>query len=282
MVFVNPKDSNNIIVVAMATLNRLPTGETPLPRGRGAAGAPTAPGTAGAPPAADPARTALRIKELSTPDGSRTDIAVTHDGGKTWQFSEDNFRKMFSKNRCSDSFAGAGPDGTLYLGCLAYLNRGDAAFADGASANGEALNPGGGTAIAWSTDKGRTWSDPEVCPSPSFARTLCTECAPGRHAGESRRPTVFRGRCADRHDLRHRHRLRLHDRPRDTSRSNVHSSVSRSGQDLGGDLPDRFRRLPRWKGRLQRGSRRSCGELHRGQGAGKSERAVPMHGIWHE
>ena len=43
MVFVNPKDSNNIIVVAMATLNRLPTGETPLPRGRGAAGAPTAP-----------------------------------------------------------------------------------------------------------------------------------------------------------------------------------------------------------------------------------------------
>ena len=161
MVFVNPKDSNNIIVVAMATLNRLPTGETPLPRGRGAAGAPTAPGTAGAPPAADPARTALRIKELSTPDGSRTDIAVTNDGGKTWQFSEDNFRKMFSKNRCSDSFAGAGPDGTLYLGCLAYLNRGDAAFADGASANGEALNPGGGTAIAWSTDKGRTWSDPK-------------------------------------------------------------------------------------------------------------------------
>ena len=82
MVVVNPKDSNNIIVVAMATLNRLPTGETPLPRGRGAAGALTAPGTAGAPPAADPARTALRIKELSTPDGSRTDIAVTHDGGK--------------------------------------------------------------------------------------------------------------------------------------------------------------------------------------------------------
>src|SRR3954468_23884587 len=68
MVFVNPKDPNNIIVVAMATLNRLPSGETPLPRGRGAVAAPTAPGTAGAPLAADPARTALRIKELSTPD----------------------------------------------------------------------------------------------------------------------------------------------------------------------------------------------------------------------
>src|SRR3954451_23943998 len=95
MVFVNPKDSNNIIVVAMATLNRLPTGETPLPRG-----GPGAPGAPGA-PAPNPARTALRIKELSTPDGSRTDIAVTYDGGKTWQFSEDNFRRVLSKNRCS-------------------------------------------------------------------------------------------------------------------------------------------------------------------------------------
>ena len=59
MVFVNPKDSKNIIVVAMATLHRLPTGETPIiPRGT-------------------PEATLLRVKELSTPDGSRTDIAVT-------------------------------------------------------------------------------------------------------------------------------------------------------------------------------------------------------------
>src|SRR4051794_37127413 len=64
MIFVNPKDSNNIIVVAMATLNRLPTGETPLPRGGGPGGV-GAPGGAGAPPAPNPARTALRIKELS-------------------------------------------------------------------------------------------------------------------------------------------------------------------------------------------------------------------------
>src|SRR5204863_2282869 len=110
--------------------NHLPTGESPIPRGQ--------PGTV-----------EIRVKELSAPDGSRTDIAVTRDGGKTWEFSEDNFRKVLDKNRCSDSFAGAGPDGTLYVGCLAYLNRGEAAFADGASANGEALNPGGGTAIAW-------------------------------------------------------------------------------------------------------------------------------------
>ena len=107
IIFVNPKDSNNIIVVAMATLNRLPGGEIQC-RGY-------------------PEATALRVKELSTPDGSRTDIAVTLDGGKTWSFSDD-FAAVLAKNRCSDSFAGAGPDGTLYMGCLAYLNRGDADF----------------------------------------------------------------------------------------------------------------------------------------------------------
>jgi len=143
IVFVNPKDSKNIIVVAMATLNHLPTGESPIPRGQ--------PGTV-----------EIRIKELSTPDGSRTDIAVTRDGGKTWEFSEDNFRKVFNLNRCSDSFAGSGPDGTLYVGCLAYLYRGAAAFAGGYMPNnGEAKNPGGGSAIAWSTDKGKTWSEPK-------------------------------------------------------------------------------------------------------------------------
>ena len=141
IIFANPKDPKNIIVVAMATLNRLPTGETPILRG-------------------DPGATELRVKELSTPDGSRTDIAVTHDGGKSWSFSEDNFRKIYNKNRCSDSFAGAGHDGTLYMGCLAYLNRGDADFDQGYAPNGEARNMHGGSAIAWSTDKGKTWSNP--------------------------------------------------------------------------------------------------------------------------
>lgn len=141
IIFVNPTDPKNMIVTAMATLNRLPTGETPIPRG-------------------SPGATELRIKELSTPDGSRTDIAVTSDGGKTWTFSEDNFRKVFSKNRCSDSFAGAGPDGTLYMGCLAYLNRGSADYAEGYAPNGEARDYHGGSAIAWSTDKGKTWSAP--------------------------------------------------------------------------------------------------------------------------
>jgi len=151
-VFANPKDPNNIIVVAMATLNRLPSGETPLPR--------TSPPTPGAPPAPNPTRAALRIKELSTPDGSRTDIAVSHDGGKTWTFSEDDLRKIYDKNRCSDSFAGAGPDGTLYMGCLAYLNRGAADYAEGYAPNGEAHFYHGGSAIEWSKDNGKTWSHP--------------------------------------------------------------------------------------------------------------------------
>jgi hypothetical protein len=141
IIFVNPQDSNNIIVVAMATLNRLPTGETPIPRGT-------------------PEATQLRVKELSTPDGSRTDIAVTWDGGKTWRFTQDDFRAKLDKNRCSDSFSGAGPDGTLYMGCLAYLNRGAADFDMGYAPNGEPRNMHGGSAIAWSTDKGRTFSDP--------------------------------------------------------------------------------------------------------------------------
>jgi hypothetical protein len=141
-VVVNPRDPNNIIVVAMATLNRLPSGEIPiLPRGT-------------------PEAVALRIKELSTPDGSRTDIAVTHDGGKTWVFSEDDLRKIYNKNRCSDSFAGAGPDGAVYMGCLAYLNRGAADYALGYAPNGEAHFYHGGSAIESSKDGGNTWSRP--------------------------------------------------------------------------------------------------------------------------
>ena len=141
-VFVNPNDPQNILVVAMATLNRLPSGEIPIvPRGT-------------------PAATALRIKELSTPDGSRTDIAVTHDGGSTWSFTEDNLRKIYNKNRCSDSYAGASQDGTLYIGCLAYLNRGGADYEDGYAPNGEAHFYHGGSAIESSKDKGNTWSRP--------------------------------------------------------------------------------------------------------------------------
>lgn len=166
-VVVNPKDPRNILVVAMATLNRLPTGEAPnRPRvlpGKSPFGGLkfswTSPGTL------------LRVKELSVPDGSLTDIAVTQDGGKTWTYSEDDFRKVYDKNRCSDSFAGAAADGTLYMGCLAYLNRGAADYALGYAPNGEAHYYHGGSAIAWSVDKGNTWSHP-VWVHPAFSASL--------------------------------------------------------------------------------------------------------------
>ena len=77
-VVVNPKDPNNILVVAMATLNRLPSGEAPIRRRL----RPGQPFQMGTPSWTSPA-TFLRVKELSVPDGSRTDIAVTQDGGKT-------------------------------------------------------------------------------------------------------------------------------------------------------------------------------------------------------
>jgi len=141
IIWVNPKDSNNIIVTAMATLHRLPSGEAPV--GRGQTGA-----------------TELRVKEFSVPDGSRTDIAVTDNGGKTWTFSEDSFRKLLKRNRCADSFSGAGPDGTLYIGCLAYLNLGDADFDLGYDPSGSPRRRHGASSIAWSTDKGKTWSSP--------------------------------------------------------------------------------------------------------------------------
>ena len=141
IVFVNPQDHNNIIVTAMATLNHLPTGESPIPKDHPGSGE-------------------LRVKEFSVPDGSRTDIAITRDGGKTWTFGEDSFRKLLKKNRCADSFAGAGPDGTLYMGCLAYINLGSADFDLGWGPDGSPRRRHGGSAIAWSTDKGMTWSNP--------------------------------------------------------------------------------------------------------------------------
>jgi hypothetical protein len=165
-VVVNPKDPNNILVVAMATLNRLPSGEGPIrPRPR-----PGQPFQIGTPSWTSP-ETLLRVKELSVPDGSRTDIAVTQDGGKTWSFSQDDFRKVFDKNRCSDSFAGAAANGTLYMGCIAYLNRGNADYAQGYAPNGEAHYYHGGSAMAWSTDKGKTWSKP-IWVHPAFSASL--------------------------------------------------------------------------------------------------------------
>ena len=46
------------------------------------------------------------------------------------------------------------------MGCLAYLNRGAADYAQGYAPNGEAHFYHGGSAIEWSKDDDRTWSHP--------------------------------------------------------------------------------------------------------------------------
>ena len=150
MIAINRKDPNNILIVAMATLHRLPNGEIPdgvIP--------PSGPGVGGAVHSAT-----QRVRELSTQDETVTDIAVSRDGGKTWTFSVDDFRGVFHRNRCHDSFAGAGPDGTLYFGCIPHIASDNTDFDNGYTAGGEPENMRGGSAIAWSNDKGKTWSKP--------------------------------------------------------------------------------------------------------------------------
>ena len=150
MIAVNRNDPDNIVIVAMATLHRLPNGEAPdgpIP--------PTGPGVGSVAHSMT-----QRVRELSTQDETVTDVAVTRDGGKTWEFSTDRFRQFFKRNRCHDSFAGAGPDGTMYFGCIPHIASDNTDFDQGYTQGGEPRNMRGGSAIAWSEDKGRTWSDP--------------------------------------------------------------------------------------------------------------------------
>jgi hypothetical protein len=150
MIAVNRKDPNNILIGAMASLHRLPDGEVPdgpIP--------PTGPGVGSVAHSMT-----QRVRELSTQDETVTDIAVTRDGGKTWDFSADNFRQAFHRNRCHDSFAGAGPDGTMYFSCIPHIASDNTDFDGGYTQGGEPKDMRGGSAIAWSTDKGKSWSQP--------------------------------------------------------------------------------------------------------------------------
>jgi hypothetical protein len=150
MIAVNRKDPNNIVIVAMASLHRLPNGEAPdgtIPA--------NGPGVGGSVHSMT-----QRVRELSTQDETVTDIAVTRDGGKTWDFSVDSFRQAFHRNRCHDSFAGAGPDGTMYYGCIPHIASDNTDFDEGYTQGGEPKNMRGGSAIAWSNNKGKTWSQP--------------------------------------------------------------------------------------------------------------------------
>lgn len=143
-VFVNPKDPKNIIVAAMATLNRLPTGETPIPWHVSPGGVPF--------PTARSRENSLAHQRTFHAGWIFDRYRYHPRRRKHVDIQSGQFQKVPNKNRCSDSFAGAGPDGTLYMGCLAYLARDGSDYKYGHSP--------GGSAIAWSTDKGKTWSDP--------------------------------------------------------------------------------------------------------------------------
>lgn len=127
MIAVNRKDPSNIVIAAMATLHRLPNGEAP--------DGPIPPGGPGVGSIAH--AMTQRVRELSTQDETVTDVAVTHDGGKTREFTTDGFRQFFKRNRCHDSFAGAGADGTMFFGCIPHIASDNTDFDEGYTAFGE-------------------------------------------------------------------------------------------------------------------------------------------------
>lgn len=94
-----------------------------------------------------------------TPRATLTRFAVSRDRGLTWTVFEDPMRSYFHRYRCLDPFAAFTPDGTMILGCEAHFptNLGEAEQID--AVNGSKMNYGGST-IIWSTDGGRTFSDP--------------------------------------------------------------------------------------------------------------------------
>jgi hypothetical protein len=137
VIAINPTDHNNIIVGAMASRHYVegsPFGATQHPVG---------PDTI--------------LAYRNTPDATISVYAISNDRGRTWRFIEDPFRDYFQMNGTADTFVGAGPDGTLFIGSMAFFPR---------NASPEILaqehepDPGllfGGTDLTWSHDKGKTW-----------------------------------------------------------------------------------------------------------------------------
>lgn len=145
---VNPRDPNNILVGILAGHHRLADGK--LPDGK--------PST--------------RDQRLGQPDWAYSVLAVTHDRGATWTFSEDQLRKKFDLCNCFDAFVEAASDGTLYWGCLPEVKRDGSDYkVKGSIPEGGPVFMSGGSYIMSSTDEGKTWSEPsEIMGRDSEAR----------------------------------------------------------------------------------------------------------------
>jgi hypothetical protein len=140
VIAINPKDPNNIIVGAMASLNYV-EGE-PIPSG---------------------------FKDLNwnavvtyrnTLESSKALFAITYDRGRTWRMVEDPFRDYFKMNGIADTSVGFGKDGRMFIGAMNFFPQNATPLM---RANELEPSPGllyGNTDIAWSDDAGKTWSLP--------------------------------------------------------------------------------------------------------------------------
>lgn len=88
-----------------------------------------------------------------------TEFAVTRDRGLTWTIMEDPMRDYFHRNRCLDPFAAFAADGTMILGCEAHFPVTLSPEEETNEVNG-APQDYGGSSLIWSTDGGRSFSDP--------------------------------------------------------------------------------------------------------------------------
>ena len=109
---VNPKDPNNILVGILAGKHRLADGK--LPDGQ--------PST--------------RSQRLGEADWCYCVLAITHDRGQTWTFSEDQLRKKYDLNNCFDPIIEAAPDGTMCWGGLPEVSRDGSDYRKGTVAAG--------------------------------------------------------------------------------------------------------------------------------------------------
>lgn len=195
VIAINPTDPNNIIVGAMANLNHV-EGET-IGTGRRRVSVES------------------RVKYRNTPGSSISVFGISHDRGRTWTFFDDPFRDYYKMNGTADAYVGASKDGTLFIGAMNF-------FPQNASPlmlkNETEPDPGllyGAIDMAYSTDKGKTWSTPAH---------VMGQATPQDEYGPGVKP-VFRGKTP-------------YDRPFFTA-DNSTGTIYVPGNGKGGDPPHR-------------------------------------------